>query len=92
MEYLKHYLFQSNPDLNNQIGFIILIMVFSFFSFGLLFKLKWFSFKLSVMGLALRLITLVVAAYFVMHFYEQVKLDTSTSLYEWLHRDHTSSP
>jgi uncharacterized membrane protein len=72
VEYIKYYLFQSNPDLNNQLGFVILVLVFSFFSFGLLFKLKWFRFKLSVMGLLLRLVTMVIAAYFVMHFYEQL--------------------
>ena len=92
MQYLKYYFFQPNPDLTNQLGFIILVMVFMFFSMGILFKLKWFSFKLSIASLFLRLVTLVVAAYFVMHFYEQVKEDTSTSFYEWLHKDHAVSP
>jgi hypothetical protein len=91
VSYLKYYLFKSNPDLNNQIGFLILVMVFMFFSFGLLFKLKWFSFKLSIIGLFFRLITLCITAYFVMHFYEQVKQDTSASFYEWIHRNHSSS-
>jgi hypothetical protein len=70
---------------------MILVMVFMFFSFGLLFKLKWFSFKLSIIGLFFRLITLCITAYFVMHFYAQVKQDTSASFYEWIHRDHSSS-
>lgn len=91
MQYLEYYLSHSSPDLKNQLGFVILVLVFSFLSFGLLFKLKWFSFKLSIAGLLLRLITLVIAAYFVMHFYEQVKQDTSASFYEWLHRDHAAT-